>query len=166
MAKHSTKSKSTQDLQVAHTAQVELPLPMLSALEDIDRAFFGVCIEAGKQVLGAMMEHDRTALCGLPWKPDEERPGRRAGSTERVPLPWEGVGSRFVDLVFGRSMAKNSGCRASRPRRIGTRWIATHSRRWQRACRLDATPEHWIDCRPPRPNDRPRRAPSLVGLSP
>ena len=55
---------------------------MLSALEDIDRAFFGVCIEASKQVLGAMMEHDRTALCGLPWKPDEERPGRRAGSTE------------------------------------------------------------------------------------
>jgi transposase-like protein len=82
MAKHSTKSKSTQDLHVAHTAQVELPLPMLSALEDIDRAFFGVCIEAGKQVLGAMMEHDRTALCGLPWKPDEARPGRRAGSTE------------------------------------------------------------------------------------
>jgi transposase-like protein len=82
MAKHSTKSKSTQDLQVAHTAQVELPLPMLSALEDIDRAFFGVCIEAGKQVLGAMMDHDRTALCGLPWKPDKERPGRRAGSTE------------------------------------------------------------------------------------
>jgi transposase-like protein len=82
MAKHSTKSKPTQDLHVAHTAHVELPLPMLSALEDIDRAFFGVCIEAGKQVLGAMMEHDRTALCGLPWKPDEERPGRRAGSTE------------------------------------------------------------------------------------
>ncbi len=82
MAKHPTKSKSTQDLHVAHCAHVELPLPMLSALEDIDRAFFGVCIEAGKQVLGAMMEHDRTALCGLPWKPDDERPGRRAGSTE------------------------------------------------------------------------------------
>ena len=82
MAKHPTNSKSTQALQIAHSAHVELPLPMLSALEDIDRAFFGVCIEAGKQVLGAMMEHDRTALCGPPWKPGEERPGRRAGSTE------------------------------------------------------------------------------------
>ncbi len=82
MAKHSTKSKFIQDLHVAHTAHVALPLPMLSALEDIDRAFFGVCIEAGKQVLGAMMEHDRTALCGLPWKPEEDRAGRRAGSTE------------------------------------------------------------------------------------
>ncbi len=41
MAKHSTNSKSTQDLQIAHSAHVELPLPMLSALEDIDRAFSG-----------------------------------------------------------------------------------------------------------------------------
>ncbi len=82
MTKHAKRSKFTQDLHVAHTAHVELPLPMLSALEDIDRAFFGVCIEAGKQVLGAMMEHDRTTLCGQPWKPDTERPGRRAGSTE------------------------------------------------------------------------------------
>ena len=82
MAKHPTNSKSTQALHVAHSAHVELSLPMLSALEDIDRAFFGVCIEAGKQVLGAMMEHDRTALCGLPWKPDAERLGRRSGSTE------------------------------------------------------------------------------------
>jgi putative transposase len=82
MAKHSTKSKFPQDLHLAHTAHVELPLPMLSALEDIDRAFFGVCVDAGKQVLDAMMEHDRTALCGLPWKPDEERLGRRSGSTE------------------------------------------------------------------------------------
>ncbi len=84
MSKHSTKSDSRQDqdLSLAHSAHVELPLPMLSALEDIESAFFGVCIEAGKHVLGAMMEHDRTALCGLPWKPEEERPGRRAGSTE------------------------------------------------------------------------------------
>ena len=67
MAKHSTNSKSPQDLHVAHTAHVELPLPMLSALEDIDRAFFGVCIEAGKQVLGAMMEHDRIGSGNSTW---------------------------------------------------------------------------------------------------
>ncbi len=82
MAKHSTKSASTQALQIAHTAQVEVPLPLLAALEDVEHAFFGLCIDAGKQVLGAMMEQDRTALCGLPWKPAAQRPGRRAGSTE------------------------------------------------------------------------------------
>ena len=82
MAKHSTKSPSTQALHVAHTAQVEVPLPLLAVLEDVEHAFFGLCIDAGKQVLGAMMEQDRTALCGLPWKPDAERSGRRAGNTE------------------------------------------------------------------------------------
>ena len=82
MAKHPTKSRFTQELQVIHSAEVEVPLPLLSALEDVEHAFFGLCIDAGKQVLGAMMEQDRTALCGLPWKPDPEREGRRAGSTE------------------------------------------------------------------------------------
>lgn len=82
MAKHSTKLTSTQALEVAHSAQIELPLPLLCVLEDVEHAFFGLCIDAGKQVLAAMMEHDRTALCGQPWKPEADRPGRRAGSTE------------------------------------------------------------------------------------
>ncbi len=82
MAKHVTKSRGRQELAVAHTATVEVPLPLLAALEDVEHAFVGVCIEAGEVVLGAMMEQDRTALCGLPWKPDAMRPGRRAGSTE------------------------------------------------------------------------------------
>jgi putative transposase len=82
MAKHPTKSKDRQGLAVAHEATVEVPLPLLAALEDVEHAFVGVCIEAGERVLGAMMEQDRTALCGLPWKPDPARAGRRAGSTE------------------------------------------------------------------------------------
>ncbi len=81
MAKHPTKSKVRQGLAVAHTATVEVPLPLLAALEDVEHAFVGVCVEAGERVLGAMMEQDRTALCGLPWRPDPARPGRRAGST-------------------------------------------------------------------------------------
>lgn len=82
MAKDSTKSKDRQGLAVVHTATVDVPLPLLAALEDVEHAFVGVCIEAGERVLGAMMEQDRTALCGLAWKPDAGRPGRRAGSTE------------------------------------------------------------------------------------
>ena len=82
MAKHSTKSKSFQDLSVAPTPHVEVPLPLLAVLEDVEHAFFGLCIDAGKQVLGAMMDHDRTVLCGLPWKPNPESSVRRAGSTE------------------------------------------------------------------------------------
>jgi transposase-like protein len=82
MAKSLTKSMDRQELAVAHTATVEVPLPLLAALEDVEHAFVGVCIEAGERVLGAMMEQDRIALCGLPWKPEASRPGRRAGSTE------------------------------------------------------------------------------------
>ena len=84
MAKHPTKSKNRQGLTVVSpsTATVQVPLPMLAALEDVEHAFIGVCIDAGEAVLRAMMEQDRTALCGPAWKPDAERPGRRAGSTE------------------------------------------------------------------------------------
>ena len=84
MAKHPTKSspRQEQELSVVPTATVEVPLPMVSALADIEHAFTGICIDAGVLVLRAMMEQDRTALCGLPWKPDPARLGRRAGSTE------------------------------------------------------------------------------------
>jgi len=84
MAKHSTKSKGRQELAVvsAPTTTIEVSLPLLAALEDVEHAFVGVCIDAGEAVLAAMMEQDRTALCGPAWKPEASRPGRRAGSTE------------------------------------------------------------------------------------
>lgn len=84
MAKDLTKSKGRQELAVVSppTETVEVPLPLLEALEDVEHAFVGVCIDAGEAVLAAMMEHDRTVLCGPAWKPDASRPGRRAGSTE------------------------------------------------------------------------------------
>ena len=69
MSKDSTKSRCRQELVAVHTTPVEVPLPLLSVLEDVEHAFFGLCVEAGKQVLGAMMEQDRTALCGPAWKP-------------------------------------------------------------------------------------------------
>lgn len=84
MAKHRRNSKNRQGLTVVSpsTATVQVPLPLLAALEDVEHAFVGVCIEAGETVLRAMMEQERTALCGPAWKPDADRPGRRAGSTE------------------------------------------------------------------------------------
>lgn len=84
MAKDRRNSKDRQGLTVVHpsSATVQVPLPLLAALEDVEHAFVGVCIDAGETVLRAMMEQERTSLCGPAWKPDEERPGRRAGSTE------------------------------------------------------------------------------------
>ena len=50
-----------------------------------------------------MMELDRMALCGLPWKPDEERPGRRAGSTESpVTLGGRRIASANTQIICSR----------------------------------------------------------------
>jgi hypothetical protein len=62
MSKGLTKSGSRQELVAAQTARVELTLPLLAVLEDTQSAFFGLCVDAGQQVLGALMEADRTAL--------------------------------------------------------------------------------------------------------
>ena len=56
-------------------ASVQVPLPLLDLLADTRTAFFGLCLEAGQQVLLTMMEADRTQLCGPAHVPD---PGRRA----------------------------------------------------------------------------------------
>jgi transposase-like protein len=82
MAKHLTKKSPRQDLVVVNAATVQIPLPLLSAVEDAQSAFFGLCVETGKQVLAAMMEHDRIALCGPAGRHDAERQAVRAGSTE------------------------------------------------------------------------------------
>jgi putative transposase len=82
MAKHPTKKSPRQDLVVVNKATIQIPLPLLSALEDAESAFFGLCVETGKQVLAAMMEEDRTALCGPAGRHDGHRRAVRGGSTE------------------------------------------------------------------------------------
>jgi putative transposase len=60
--------------------EVQVPLPMLGALHEVRERFFSLCVSAGKQVLGAMMEQDRTALCGPKWTPNPQRSGYRHGA--------------------------------------------------------------------------------------
>jgi putative transposase len=65
------------------------------AFENIENSFFALCINAGQQVLGAMMEQDREELCGPRWKRDPDRSAGRAGTTKseitlggrRIPIP-------------------------------------------------------------------------------
>jgi transposase-like protein len=58
-----------------------MSLPMAGVLRDVQHAFFGLCIHAGKQVLAAMMEADRQALCGPKGRPDARRRAYRGGHT-------------------------------------------------------------------------------------
>ncbi len=81
MTKHAKKSDHLQAVDLPKTMVVEIPLPLLGAFTNIERSFFELCIDAGQQVLGAMMEQDREDLCGPRWRRDPDRRAGRSGTT-------------------------------------------------------------------------------------
>ncbi len=81
MAKHAKNSDHLQLVDRPGTTTVEIPLPLLGAFASIERSFFDLCIDAGQQVLAAVMEQDREDLCGPRWKRDPDRKAGRAGTT-------------------------------------------------------------------------------------
>ena len=82
MTKHAKKSSHLQAVDFPKTMAVEIPLPLLGAFAHIENSFFDLCIDAGQQVLAAMMEQDREDLCGPRWKRDPDRRAGRAGTTK------------------------------------------------------------------------------------
>ena len=75
-----TKSKK-QKLAAVGDAQIEFSLPVAGALNDVRSAFFGLCVNAGKAVLTAMMEEERAAVCGAKGVPSPTRSAYRGGHT-------------------------------------------------------------------------------------
>jgi putative transposase len=75
------KSRTKPALRVVPAAQVQLSLNVQGVLRDVQHAFYGLCVNAGKQVLAAMMEADRIALCGAKNVPDAQRKAVRGGTT-------------------------------------------------------------------------------------
>ena len=70
-------------------ATVQIPLPVLGAFASIERSYFELCIRAGQQVLDAMMEQDRTALCGPALETRPRSPGGPRGhDAERGHAGW------------------------------------------------------------------------------
>jgi len=89
------KSCTKRALRVVAPAQLQLTLPIQGVLKDVKHAFYGLCINAGKQVLAAMMEADRIALCGPKGVPDVDRRAVRGGSTRSsVVLGGQRIGVR------------------------------------------------------------------------
>ena len=82
MTKHAKKSDHLQLVDAPKTTIVEVPLPLLGALANIEQTFFELCIDAGQQVLASMMAQDREDLCGPRWKRDPDRRAGRAGTTQ------------------------------------------------------------------------------------
>ena len=76
MQKRVTRERSCQP----HVT-VQLPLPVLSRLRAVREGFFELCLRVGEQALAALMEQDRTALCGPKWARHPSRQAGRGGST-------------------------------------------------------------------------------------
>jgi putative transposase len=99
------KSGMKRTAQVVPAAQVQLSLPIQSVLHDVQHAFYGLCINAGKQVLAAMMEADRAALCGPKGVPDTDRRAGRAGSTPSSVV----LGGQRISVRRPRARAVDAG---------------------------------------------------------
>jgi putative transposase len=64
-----------------HARMEQRSLGVLGILLDVQQAFQGLCTQAGLQVISALMEEDRTELCGPKGVPDHARTAVRGGST-------------------------------------------------------------------------------------
>jgi putative transposase len=75
------KSRTKPALRAVSAAPMQLSVNVQGVLADVRHAFYGLCVDAGKQVLAAMMEADRQALCGANNVPDAQRRAVRGGTT-------------------------------------------------------------------------------------
>ncbi len=94
-------TKSSKPKLVAKDVQVQFSLPVAGVLRDVQSAFFGLCVGAGKAVLSAMMEEDRVALCGPKGVPDSARSAYRGGHTQS----WVTLGGRRIAVSRPRVRA-------------------------------------------------------------
>lgn len=99
------KSRTTPALRVVPAATVQLTLPVQGVLKDVQSAFYGLCIQAGKAVLAAMMEADRVALCGPKGVPDADRRAVRGGSTHSAVV----LGGQRIGVRRPRARAVDAG---------------------------------------------------------
>ena len=94
-------TKSNRSEVSARGAALQRVISVPAVIEDVRSAFFGLCVHAGKQVLAAMMEEDRTRLCGPAGRPDPDRRALRGGHTRS----WVVLGGRRTPIRRARARA-------------------------------------------------------------
>jgi len=99
------KCVTKSGLRAIPDSQCQISLPMQGVLRDVQQAFVGLCVQAGKQVLAAMMEADRAALCGAKGVPDATRRAVRGGSTDSKVV----LGGQRVAIRRPRARALDAG---------------------------------------------------------
>lgn len=100
-----SRTKPMGRVQAVDDVQVQLSLPVAGVLRDVHSAFFGLCVDAGKAVLGAMMEAERTALCGPKGCPDAARTAYRGGHSRSQVV----LGGRRIVIARPRARAVGAG---------------------------------------------------------
>lgn len=99
------KSLTKSGLRAIPDSQFQISLPMQGVLRDVQHAFVGLCVHAGRQVLAAMMEADRAALCGPRGVPDSDRRAVRGGTTASKVV----LGGQRIDMRRPRVRALDAG---------------------------------------------------------
>ena len=75
------KKRAIREPSCQPQVTVQLLLPVLSRLRAVREGFFELCLRVGEQALDALMEQDRTELCGPKWARQPSRQAGRGGST-------------------------------------------------------------------------------------
>lgn len=81
MGKNVRKRTGVQGDAGGRQVSVQLSLPLMDALRGMEEDYFGLCVRSGDAVLRAMLEEDRTELCGPKWERGSSREVVRAGTT-------------------------------------------------------------------------------------
>jgi hypothetical protein len=82
-----------------------MPLPTLVALADMQEGFVALCVSAGREVLRAMMEQDRTILCAAKGVPNPQRTaGRRGSVASEVTFGGRWIGMRRLRVRSVKGM--------------------------------------------------------------
>ena len=75
-----SRTRTTANQAARRPMEIQMPLRLVELFGTIEDRFFELCVEAGQQVLGVMMEEDRERICGPKWHPNPARVAVRAGS--------------------------------------------------------------------------------------
>ena len=67
MGENVRKQSEVQEESEERRVEVQMTLPLLDALVGLREDFFSLCVRSGESVLLAMLETDRTELCGPKW---------------------------------------------------------------------------------------------------
>lgn len=81
MGKNDRRGRGVNEPEARRTVNVQMSLPLMDAMLGLEDDLFALCVRSGQAVLAAMLEEERTALCGPKWSRAGKGRAQRAGTT-------------------------------------------------------------------------------------